>query len=272
MATDKKVASICVFCGSSNGKKPEYGTAAAALGAELAMRGLRLVYGGGDVGTMGILARSVLAAGGKVTGIIPRKLYELVDHVELTELVVAADMHERKARMYDTADAFVALPGGIGTLDEFFETWTWRGIGYHAKPVGMLNVAGYFTPLLAFLGTMVDEGFAGGAPPDIFYLSANSIETFAKEGDLLPYASSIAKPSAFYSTLVKADTYNHTWMCVPKDFANLALEINTTMWKAAPPCTVSCGSVAVLEGRRTVKPALALASAAFATLCGLAGC
>ena len=159
MATDKKIASICVFCGSSNGKKPEYGTAAAALGAELARRGLRLVYGGGDVGTMGILARSVLAAGGKVTGIIPRKLYELVDHVELTELVVAADMHERKARMYDTADAFVALPGGIGTLDEFFETWTWRGIGYHAKPVGMLDVAGYFAPLLAFLGTMVDEGF-----------------------------------------------------------------------------------------------------------------
>jgi uncharacterized protein (TIGR00730 family) len=151
--------SICVFCGSSNGKRPEYAAAAAALGSELASRGQRLVYGGGDVGTMGVLARSALAAGGEVTGVIPRKLYELVDHVELTELVVAADMHERKAKMYETADAFIALPGGIGTLDEFFETWTWRGIGYHDKPVGILDVAGYYGPLLAFLRNMVDEGF-----------------------------------------------------------------------------------------------------------------
>jgi uncharacterized protein (TIGR00730 family) len=159
MASGNTISSVCVFCGSSNGKRPDYAAAAAALGAELARRGLRLVYGGGDVGTMGILARSALAAGGEVTGVIPRKLYELVDHVELTELVVAADMHERKARMYESADAFIALPGGIGTLDELFETWTWRCIGYHGKPVGMLDVAGYYAALLAFLSSMADEGF-----------------------------------------------------------------------------------------------------------------
>lgn len=155
------IRSLCVFCGSSNGKRPEFASAADTLGKELAQRGIRLVYGGGDVGTMGLLARAVLAAGGKVTGVIPRKLYELVDHVELTELVVAADMHERKAKMYELSDAFIALPGGIGTLDELFEAWTWRGIGYHDKPLGMLDVAGYYAPLLAFLRAMVDDGFLG---------------------------------------------------------------------------------------------------------------
>ena len=153
--------SVCVFCGSSNGKSPGFATAAGALGTELARRGIRLVYGGGDVGTMGILARAALAGGGKVTGVIPQKLYELVDHVELTELIVVADMHERKAKMYDLADAFIALPGGIGTLDELFEAWTWRGIGYHDKPLGILDVAGYYSQLLAFLGSMVGEGFLG---------------------------------------------------------------------------------------------------------------
>ncbi len=157
----RKIASVCVFCGSSNGKRPEYARAAAALGAELARRGQRLVYGGGDVGTMGVLARSVLDAGGEVTGVIPRKLYEIVDHVELTELIVAADMHERKATMYEAADAFIALPGGIGTLDELFEAWTWRAIGYHDKPIGILDAAGYYSPLLAFLKSVVEEGFLG---------------------------------------------------------------------------------------------------------------
>lgn len=159
MDSGRKIKSVCVFCGSNNGKRPAYGLAAEALGKELARRGLRLVYGGGDVGTMGLLARAALSAGGEVTGIIPRKLYELVDHVELTELIVAADMHERKAKMYDASDAFIALPGGIGTLDELFEAWTWRGIGYHDKPVGILDVADYYAPLLGFLRSMVDEGF-----------------------------------------------------------------------------------------------------------------
>jgi len=159
MAGDKRLSSVCVFCGSSQGSIPDYAEAAVCLGTEIARRGLGLVYGGGDVGTMGVLARAALAAGGRVVGIIPRRLYELVDHVELTELVVAEDMHERKAKMYAAADAFVALPGGIGTLDELFEAWTWRCIGYHSKPIGLLDVAGYYAPLLGFLDTMVDRGF-----------------------------------------------------------------------------------------------------------------
>jgi TIGR00730 family protein len=157
----QKLSSICVFCGSGQGARPEYGRAAAALGAEIARRGMRLVYGGGDVGTMGVLARAALSAGGKVTGVIPKKLYELVDQVELTELVVAADMHERKAKMYAESDAFIALPGGVGTMDELFEAWTWRGIGYHDKPIGILDVCGYYAPLLAFLRNMVGDGFLG---------------------------------------------------------------------------------------------------------------
>jgi uncharacterized protein (TIGR00730 family) len=151
--------SVCVFCGSSAGSRPEYLEAAVATGREIASRGLRLVYGGGDVGTMGVLARAAIEAGGAVVGVIPRKLYELVDHVELTELVVAADMHERKARMAREADAFVALPGGIGTFEELFEAWAWRQLGYHAKPVGLLNVAGFYDGLLDFLGKVVREGF-----------------------------------------------------------------------------------------------------------------
>lgn len=151
--------SVCVFCGSSNGVRPGYADAAEKLGAEIARRGLKLVYGGGDVGLMGVLARSAMSKGGEVTGIIPRRLYEIVDHVELTELIVAADMHERKARMYESSDAFIAMPGGIGTLDELFEAWTWRQIGYHEKPVGILEVEAFFAPLLGFIEKMAAEGF-----------------------------------------------------------------------------------------------------------------
>jgi hypothetical protein len=153
------IRTICVFCGSSDGSRPEYAAAAAAMGREIARRGLALVYGGGNVGTMGALARAALAEGGRVTGVIPKKLYELVDHVELTELVVARDMHDRKARMAEAADAFIALPGGIGTFEELFEVWVWREIGYHAKPVGILDVADYYRPLLDFLRTVSEEGF-----------------------------------------------------------------------------------------------------------------
>jgi uncharacterized protein (TIGR00730 family) len=151
--------SICVFCGSSAGARPEYAAAARACGAEIARRGLRLVYGGGNIGTMGELARAALDAGGEVVGVIPRKLYELVDHVELTELYVSADMHERKAKMAEESDAFVALPGGIGTFEELFEVWAWRQIGYHAKPVGLLDAAGFYRPLLDFLAKVSSEGF-----------------------------------------------------------------------------------------------------------------
>jgi len=154
-----RIGSVCVFCGSSLGARPEYAASAAAMGRELGRRGLALVYGGGNIGTMGVLARSALDAGVSVTGVIPRRLYELVDHVELSTLIVAEDMHERKARMAAVADAFIAMPGGIGTLDELFEAWTWRQLGYHDKPVGLLDTAGYYDGLLGFLRHVADEGF-----------------------------------------------------------------------------------------------------------------
>ncbi|MBL8965596.1 MAG: TIGR00730 family Rossman fold protein [Spirochaetaceae bacterium] len=153
------IGSVCVFCGSNKGTGPGYLAAAEAMGAEIARRGMKLVYGGGNVGTMGALARAALAGGGEVLGVIPRRLHEITENLELTELVVAEGMHERKARMAAESDAFVALPGGIGTLEEFFEVWAWRQIGYHAKPVGILDVAGFYRPLLGFLAGVEAEGF-----------------------------------------------------------------------------------------------------------------
>lgn len=155
--------SVCVFCGSSPGEGPAYIEAAEAMGRELAFLGIRLVYGGGNVGTMGAMARAALEAGGKVLGVIPRRLHEAVESVELTELVVAEDMHERKARMSEESDAFIALPGGIGTFEELFEVWAWRQIGFHEKPVGILDVGGFYRPLLAFLEGVAREGFLGRA-------------------------------------------------------------------------------------------------------------
>jgi len=153
------IHSICVFCGSSGKVNGLYKKAARSLGTEVARRGLRLVYGGGNVGTMGELAAAAMEEGGEVTGIIPQQLNEKVDHLELTELLVVRDMHERKALMQENADAFIALPGGIGTMEEFFEVWTWRYIGLHYKPVGLLNVNGFYDTLLEFLGVMSSEGF-----------------------------------------------------------------------------------------------------------------
>ncbi|HET7838189.1 MAG TPA: TIGR00730 family Rossman fold protein [Rectinemataceae bacterium] len=151
--------SVCVFCGSSDGLRPAYLEAARAMGRELARRGIRLVYGGGDIGCMGALSRAALAAGGEVLGIIPKRLFERVATAELSELIVASDMHDRKARMYGAADAFVALPGGVGTMDELFEAWTWRQLGYHQKPVGILEVEGYFAPFLSLIERISAEGF-----------------------------------------------------------------------------------------------------------------
>jgi uncharacterized protein (TIGR00730 family) len=156
------IRSLCVFCGSSAGRSPLYAEAAAGLGREIALRGLTLVYGGGNVGTMGALAASAMTAGGSVTGIIPKKLNAAVEHLRLTELIVVEDMHERKALMQERADAFVALPGGIGTMEELFEVWTWRYIGYHRKPVGLLNIGGFYDGLLDFLRHMTTEGFLHG--------------------------------------------------------------------------------------------------------------
>jgi uncharacterized protein (TIGR00730 family) len=151
---------ICVFCGSSPGRGNAYLAAAAALGQTLAEAGFGLVYGGASVGTMGALADAVLPANGEVHGVIPAQLVEReLAHPGLTELIEVSDMHRRKATMAELADAFVALPGGAGTLEEFFEVWTWSLLGLHHKPVGLLDVGGYFEKLWAMLDAMVHEGF-----------------------------------------------------------------------------------------------------------------
>ena len=149
-----------VFCGSRDGARPEYRDAAHALGRTLAARGVGVVYGGASVGLMGAVADAALAAGGEVIGVIPRSLVAReIAHAGLTGLHVVDTMHERKARMAAVADAFVALPGGVGTLEELFEVWTWGQLGLHAKPCGLLDVAGYYAPLLAFVDRGVAEGF-----------------------------------------------------------------------------------------------------------------
>jgi uncharacterized protein (TIGR00730 family) len=151
---------ICVYAGSNAGSDPAYAAAARALGSELAARGAGLVYGGSRVGLMGAVADAVLDAGGEAIGVIPRALLDReLGHRGLTELVVVETMHERKARMAELADAFVALPGGIGTLEELVEVLTWSQLGIHAKPCGVLDAAGFYTGLAAFLDHMVQEGF-----------------------------------------------------------------------------------------------------------------
>jgi uncharacterized protein (TIGR00730 family) len=151
---------ICVFCGASAGDDPFYAAAAGALGRELAGRSIEIVTGGGKVGLMGVVADAALGAGGRVIGIIPRNLEEReVAHRELTRLHVVETLHERKALMHELSDAFIALPGGFGTLDELAETVTWAQLGIHGKAIGLLNVAGYFDDLLSFVDGAVERGF-----------------------------------------------------------------------------------------------------------------
>jgi uncharacterized protein (TIGR00730 family) len=155
-----EVHSVCVFCGSSTGFRPEYAAGARQVGAALATRGLEVVYGAGHIGLMGILADAALAAGGRVIGVIPQAMVEReLAHRGLSELHVVRTMHERKAQMADRAGAFLALPGGFGTADELFEILTWAQLGIHARPVGLLNVSGFFDPLLAWLDRTVQDGF-----------------------------------------------------------------------------------------------------------------
>jgi uncharacterized protein (TIGR00730 family) len=155
---------LLVFCGSSPGARPEYAQCAAALGRLLAEREIELVYGGASVGLMGALADSTLAAGGTVIGVIPTRLVELeVAHAGLTKLHIVETMHERKALMGELSDAVIALPGGTGTLDELFELFTWKQLGLHRKPIGLLDVADYWKPLLGFLEHAVNERFLRAA-------------------------------------------------------------------------------------------------------------
>ncbi len=152
--------SVCVYCGSNFGNRQSYFEAAQRLGLEMAAQGLTLVYGGGNVGLMGAIADSVLAAGGKVIGVIPQALVDQeVAHTGLSDLRVVSSMHERKSLMADLADAFIALPGGLGTLEEFCEVTTWTQLGFHRKACGLLNIEGFYDGLLSFLDQAMKEGF-----------------------------------------------------------------------------------------------------------------
>ncbi len=155
-----KLRSICVYCGASSGHAPVHAAAARLLGTALASQQITLVYGGGRVGLMGIVADAVMNAGGNVIGVIPQALMDTeVGHQHISQLLIVKDMHERKALMAEHADAFIALPGGLGTLEELFETLTWAQLGFHEKPIGLLNVNGFYDGLVDFLAHQVREGF-----------------------------------------------------------------------------------------------------------------
>lgn len=183
--------SICVYCGSSSGKHPEYVELARAFGAEMARRGIALVYGGGKVGLMGTVADAVLGGGGKVIGVIPRQLVELeVAHPALSELVVVDTMHQRKTRMYELSEAFVALPGGFGTMDEMFEMLTWAQLGLHQYPCAFLDVRGYYRDLHALMNHMVDERFVRSQQRDSVWFGEDMSALFewmqSYEGTYIP--------------------------------------------------------------------------------------
>lgn len=166
--------SLCVFCGSSPGVDPIHGAAARALGDALGRAGIDLVYGGGHVGLMGMVADAVLAAGGRVTGVIPKALADLeVAHQGLTELHIVRSMHERKALMADLSDGFIALSGGIGTFEELFEIWTWGQLGDHRKPVALLNIAGFYDKLISFVDDVVAAGFLRAAHREMLMVGAD---------------------------------------------------------------------------------------------------
>lgn len=171
---------ICVFCGSSVGRDPAYREAAVSAGHALARAGLSLVYGGGKVGLMGAVADAALAAGGRVVGVMPRALVEReIAHAGLSELHVVETMHERKTRMADLSDGFIALPGGAGTLEEFFEQWTWAQLGIHGKPCALLNVLEYFRPLISMIEKAVAEGFVAKSYGDMLVV-ATDVEAILK--------------------------------------------------------------------------------------------
>lgn len=172
--------SVCVYCGSKPGTDPAFTEAAIQVGKWIGQHGGQLVYGGGRNGLMGIVADATMAAGGRVIGVIPRALVEKEwAHTGCTELHVVETMHERKQMMAEKADAFLALPGGIGTFEEFYEVWTWRQLGYHNKPIGLLNVNHYYEPMLSFLKSVVQKEFMGKWQMDL-------IQTHDDLSELLP--------------------------------------------------------------------------------------
>ena len=187
---------ILVFCGSSPGARPEYAAGAEELGRLLAERELELVYGGASVGLMGALADSVLAAGGTAIGVIPTRLVELeVAHAGLTKLHMVETMHERKALMAELSDGVIALPGGTGTLDELFELFTWKQLGLHRKPIGLLDVADYWRPLLAFLEHAVNERFLREALFETLLVERDAGSLLDRLADHVPKTRSPASPN-----------------------------------------------------------------------------
>jgi uncharacterized protein (TIGR00730 family) len=181
------MTTLCVFCGSRGGGRPAYAEAARRLGTALVARGMDLVYGGGHVGLMGVVADAVLAAGGRAAGVIVQSLVDReLAHTGLTELLVVETMHQRKALMAERADAFVALPGGYGTGDELFEILTWAQLGFHARPIGLLNTAGYFDPLLAWLDHMVREDFLRPKDRELVLVAADAERLLERLGRFRP--------------------------------------------------------------------------------------
>jgi uncharacterized protein (TIGR00730 family) len=179
--------SITVFCGSSSGFRPEYAEAAKNLARQLVERNIRLVYGGGNIGLMGIIADEVMRRGGAVAGIIPDSLFKKeVGNREITELRVVGSMHERKALMAELADGFVAMPGGIGTFEEFFEILTWAQLGFHEKPCGLLNVAGYYDGLLALCDNAVSEGFLRAVHRALILDDSDAVSLLEKMNNFQP--------------------------------------------------------------------------------------
>ncbi len=182
--------SICVYCGSRPGELPAHADAARAVGHEIGRRGWRLVYGGGRAGLMGVVADAALAAGAAVVGVIPHSLMEReLGHQTLTELHVVDTMHQRKTMMAERSDAFLALPGGIGTFEELFEVWTWRQLGYHDKPIGLLNVAGYYDALLGFLRHSETQGFMSAAQNTLLQIDTDPLALLERLGALAPLAT-----------------------------------------------------------------------------------
>jgi uncharacterized protein (TIGR00730 family) len=176
--------SLCVYCGSRSGSEAAYTEAAREVGTRIGELGWQLVYGGGRAGLMGVVADAALAAGAPVIGVIPSSLMEReLGHADLTELHVVETMHERKLMMAERADAFLALPGGIGTFEELFEVWTWRQLGYHDKPLGLLNVAGYYDTLLGFITQVMERGFVNAAQRDLLEVDSNVPQLLARLGE-----------------------------------------------------------------------------------------
>jgi uncharacterized protein (TIGR00730 family) len=189
---ERKIGTICVFCGSSEGVKPEYVERGVALGRMMAERDIQLIYGGGGIGVMGAVARGVIEKGGRVVGVIP---YALASRERMNldvEMRVVNTMHERKALMAEMSDAFVILPGGFGTFDEMFEIITWAQLGIHKKPIGLLNVAGYFDPLMSMIKHSIDEGFVSSRFLDLI-LVESSVELLLDKLPLHPETEGVIK-------------------------------------------------------------------------------